>query len=368
MEEKLVTLVVLPFSNAQILKTRLEENGIECELEEISLIEGTVSYSVQVKILEKDVQKALPVMNDFLGKKPVEDERRAKKQQHILVPVDFSESSEKALITAINIAKILNRKLVLMHCFINPMLHAIPYSDVYVYDSSFLTKMEDADKLAKKNFQKFITNVTDKVSKETWEKLDLEFLIKPGYAEDDILQFTQKYNTQLIVMGTGGNTNATNAVGSITADVMYNARVPVLVVPEKSQVKELNELSKVLYATNFDEKDFAVLDKLMKILKPFHTKIICTHVGQPKGNGWDLARLEGMKDILHEKYKDLEFECHLIVGKNIEESLEKFIEEEKIDVLSLTTHKRSMISRLFNPSLARKMAYHVTTPLLVFHA
>ena len=57
-----------------------------------------------------------------------------------------------------------------------------------------------------------------------------------------------------------------------------------------------------------------------------------------------------------------------LVGNDISGSLQKIIDEEKIDILSLTTHKRNMISRLFNPSIARKMVFHTNTPLLVFHA
>ena len=149
---------------------------------------------------------------------------------------------------------------------------------------------------------------------------------------------------------------------------MYNSEVPVLVVPESSPVQELKNFSTILYATNFDEKDFVVLDKLMSILFPFDIKVVCAHVGYAKGNGWDLAKLNGMKDILKEKYRSESFECKLIVGNNTLDSLENFIKDEKIDILSLTTHKRNMISRLFNPSLARKMAFHSNTPLLVFHA
>jgi len=106
----------------------------------------------------------------------------------------------------------------------------------------------------------------------------------------------------------------------------------------------------------------------MALLYPFNIKVICAHVGQPSGNGWDLARLNGMKDILKEKYRSDDFECKLIIGNDILGSIEHFIEDEKINLFSLTTHKRNMISRLFNPSLAKKMVFHTHTPLLVFHA
>lgn len=369
MKEKLVTIVVLPYSKAHILKMKLEAKKIESDLENIDLIEGTTSFSVKVRILEKDVQKAIPILEDFLGKKPfIVEKQTDKKERHILIPVDFSPSSEKACKMAFNIANHLQVKLVFMHCYINPLIHSIPYSDVYAYDSTLLLKVKSAENDANKNFKEFISKLANETGKEKWESVATEFIIKSGYADEDILAYSQENNSQLIVMGSRGNSAQKKTVGSTTVDVMYNAQVPVLVVPESTPEQELEYFSNVLYATNFDEKDFVVLDKLMSILYPFEIKLICAHVGQPTGDGWDLARLNGMKDILKEKYRSEAFECRLIVGNNILDSLEKFIDDEKIDIISLTTHKRNMISRLFNPSLAREMVFHAHTPLLVFHA
>jgi nucleotide-binding universal stress UspA family protein len=75
-----------------------------------------------------------------------------------------------------------------------------------------------------------------------------------------------------------------------------------------------------------------------------------------------------MKDVLKGKYERKDFDCRLLVGENILETLDTFIKDENIDIISLTTHKRNMIARLFNPSIARKMVFHSSTPLLVFHA
>jgi|APSaa5957512622_1039677.scaffolds.fasta_scaffold19556_2 nucleotide-binding universal stress UspA family protein len=369
MKEKLVTIVVLPYSKAHILKMKLEAEKIECELENIDLIEGTTSFSVKVKILEKDVPEAVPILDDFLGKNPLTVKKQTeKKERHILVAVDFSPNSEKACKMAIDIAAHLQVKLVFMHCYINPLINSIPYSDVYAYDLALLAKLESTEKNANDNFQKFIAKLADETGKEKWESVDSEFIIKSGYADNDILAYAHKNNSQLIVMGRSGNSVQMETVGSIAADIMYNARVPVLIVPESTPDQELKHFSNVLYATDFDEKDFVALDKLMSILYPFEIKLTCAHVGHPSGDGWDLAKLNGMKDILKEKYRSENFECRLIVGNNTLESLEHFIKDEKIDILSLTTHKRNMISRLFNPSFARKMVFHSNTPLLVFHA
>ncbi|MDB4581971.1 universal stress protein [Draconibacterium sp.] len=369
MEEKLITIVVLPYAKAHILKMRFEAKEIECDLENINLIEGAASSTVRVNILEKDLSKAIPILDEFLGKKSFISETEAEpNERHILVPIDFSSNSEMACKMAFNIAKHLQVKLVFMHSYINPIIHSIPFSDVYAYDSALLTKVEFSEKNANINFQKFVSKMADEIGREKWDEMNPEYIIKSGYADEDILAYAHENKSQLIVLGGTGKSKHNETIGSVTVDVMYNARVPVLIVPENTPDLELEYFSKVLYATNFDEKDFVALDKLMSILYPFNIKVVCAHVGQPKGNGWDLAKLNGMKDVLIEKYRSETFECRLIIGDDTLDSLEHFIEDEKIDILSLTTHKRNMISRLFNPSLARKMIFHTNTPLLVFHA
>jgi len=365
MEEKLVTIVVLPYSKAQMLKVRLEEQDIECDLEDINLMEDAAT-SVKVKILEKDVRQAVDILEDFLGKKAKPLKKQDEKEDHILAPVDFSPVSCKSCKLAFNIASHLHVKLVFMHCYINPVIHSVPYADVYVYDSTLLARMDNAEKNANESFSKFVKKLSGEIGKKKWQTVKSDFIIKPGYADEDILGYAEENQSRLIVMGTGGDAGL--IMGSVTADVIYNAKVPVLVVPEDSPEISVENLNKVLYATNFDEKDFAAIDKLVGLLKPFNTQIFCVHVGKGEKSEWDKARLEGMKEVLKDKYPQKEFSCRLIEGGDLPETLNKFIEKEKIDILSLTTHKRNMISRLFNPSVARKMVFHSKTPLLVFHA
>lgn len=368
MEEKLVTIVVLPLGKAHILKMQLEAGGIECDLENINLIEGSASSTVRVKIMETDVEKAVPIMENLLGVKPFRAKKQEKKERHILVPIDFSPHSEKATKMALTIARHLQIKLVFIHCYINPIIHSIPYSDIYAYDPNLLTKLEFVEENANKKFQDFVQKMSAEIGEEKWKSVSPEYIIKSGYPENDIVAFANSNGSRLIVMGSGGGQDAYALVGGVAADVMYNSRVPVLVVPEETPERLLTGFSSILYATNFDENDFAALDKLMSLLRPFKIKVVCAHVGQPKSSGWDLAQMEGMKGILARKYKNIDFECHIIVGKEIPEALEAFIQKQNLDILSLTTHKRNMIARLFNPSLARKMVFHTKTPLLVFHA
>jgi len=369
MEEKLVTLVVLPYSKAHIFKTMLEDKGIDCELEYVNLIQGDTSATVRFKILEKDISKAVRELEEFLGSKPNRATKAPKDiDKQILVPIDFSKASLKAAKIAVDIARQRKTDLVFIHSFINPIIHSIPYGDIYAFDSSALFKIEHAEENARKDFKKFIKKLMNEVGEETWKAIKTDFIIKSGYAEEDILAYARKNHPRLIVVGGGGDNYPHGIVGSVTADIMYNANVPVLVIPKDAPEKKVSEIHDVLYATNFDEKDFPAIEKLMDLLEPFDIKLTCVHVGEPRMNGWDLARLEGMKELMHKKYEERNFTCMLLEGNDVLETIESYIKNAKVDMLSLTTHKRNMIARLFNPSIARKMVFHSHTPLLVFHA
>ncbi len=367
MEEKLITVVVLPYSKAYIFKMLLEAKKIECELEDINVIQGASSTTVKIKILEKDLPEVVHELEEFMGSSSPSPVTQSQAKQ-ILVPIDFSETSKKAACLAIDIACHLDSDLVFMHSFINPIIHSIPYGDVYAYDATAVFKIEHAEKIANTNFQKFIGELAKETEKEKWDAVKSEYIIKSGYAEDDILAYARKNNPRLIVVGSHGDNSPHSIIGSVTADIMYNANVPVLIMPKETTSCKVTDFTNVLYATNFDEKDFAALDKLLALLAPFDINLTCVHVGEPRRNGWDMARLEGMKNVLKDKYKTKNFNCVLLEGNDVLQSIEDYISKEKVDLLSLTTHKRNMISRLFNPSLARKMLFHSKMPLLIFHA
>ncbi len=367
MIEKLVTIVVLPYAKAHILKMRLEAMKIECELEDYHLIEGATTSTVRVKIFEKDINRAMNELDLFLGLKPKTVEQKPEKRQ-ILVPTDFSEVSEKAARLAFNIASHLKAELIIMHSYLSPLHYAVPIGDFYPVDPTPLTQTKEAEQTANKEFRSFVSKLAQNIGKQKWDAQSPSYIIKPGYANEDILAYAKEHQPRLIVIGSGGDNSWSGTVGSVAADVMFNAPVPVLVVPKEMPEKEISDFKEILYATNFDSKDFAAIDKLMDILQPFDIKLSCAHVGQADEYGWDLARLEGMKDILHKKYEGKEFECKFIMGKNVSQTLESYLENEEVDALALTTHKRNIFMRLFNPSLARKMVYQTHIPLLVFHA
>jgi nucleotide-binding universal stress UspA family protein len=369
MENVMITIVVLPFDKARDLQILFEKRNIACLLEDLNLLEGTSSLAVKIKINQGDFEKAFPILENFLGKPSDIRTTSLENDRQILVPVDFSSFSLKAAKVAFDISRLLNARMVMFHVYPNPIAYSVPFSDIYAFDTGLLAHLESAEKNAQNNMEHFLRDLIRHFSKETWDQVESEYILKAGDARDDIISFAHQNNVLLIVMGTQGKTEKEfDIIGSVTAEIINATRIPVLAIPAETPENITGNFHKILYATNFDEKDFTALDKLIRILKPYNTEIHCVHVGRNDEPVWNMAKLEGMKDILRSKYHNRTFECHLLIGVDFLEEIDKFISNNNIDILTLTTHKRSMIARFFNPGIARKMLFHTKIPLLVFHA
>ena len=366
MEEKIITIALLPYSKAEVLRTMLEAKGIDCSLENVNQIQGAVASGVKVRINAKDAQKAYPVLDKLLGK--VEKESLTT-ENTILVPIDFSSSSMKAAMIAFEIALKLESSLVFYHVIPQPDYFSIPYSDVMAFDVGLYDHLKEREHFVNQEFDQFLNRLSKHVGEEAWNSVKMEQIVKMGYAEEDILNYTEAHPPRLIVMGIKDPEKERETImGSTTAGVIYNAKVPVFVIPEKAPILNLASVKKLVYATNFDNKDFAAIDKLLGIVKPFNTDVTCLHIGEEDHIELDEAQLKSMSKSLKKNYKDAKLTCSMVKGDDVLSTLEKYIEENEIDILSLTTHKRNMLTRIFNPSIARKMVFHIKTPLLVFHA
>ena len=126
-EEKLVTLAILTYSKAQILKNVLENEGIEAYIHNVNLIQPVISSGVRIRIKESDLPRALSIIEssawlaEDIVKEHVKDTDKERKKPIILVPVDFSANSLKACKFGLNFAAQIKVEVVLMHVYFSPV-------------------------------------------------------------------------------------------------------------------------------------------------------------------------------------------------------------------------------------------------------
>ncbi|MEA3316334.1 MAG: universal stress protein, partial [Bacteroidota bacterium] len=156
-------------------------------------------------------------------------------------------------------------------------------------------------------------------------------------------------------------------IGSVTVKIIENTKVPVLAIPEDSIYLGINTIN-IMYATNYDESDLMALRKLLNIVSPFNVRLYCVHIGSLESDTLDKAKMNNLKENLKNDFSDYEIECDVIEGDDFLVGIQEYIRKKNIDILSMVTHKRNILSKLFNPSMASKVLFHSNIPLFVFHS
>lgn len=136
----------------------------------------------------------------------------------ILVAVDGSKASEKALEAAISESKIRNSVVNAVYVIETGMFRDIP-----------------TDSTTELLYSKFETIAADAFAKgeEIAKKQNIEFVsyLRKGHAGEEILKLADEIKADLIVMGSTGKSNVEKLIlGSVTEFVIRNSKVSTMVV------------------------------------------------------------------------------------------------------------------------------------------
>lgn len=142
--------------------------------------------------------------------------------ERILVPLDGSEYADKALTTAIALAKQFSSNIIIVHVIL--IASAIMTSSEGV-GSSFLIDL-------RKQLEETGEQILENGAKKTREAgIPVITIQESGNAPDKILQTAEKTRANLIVIGDRGlGVVARFFLGSVADKVSHYARCPVLIV------------------------------------------------------------------------------------------------------------------------------------------
>ncbi|MBK8888858.1 MAG: universal stress protein [Dechloromonas sp.] len=145
----------------------------------------------------------------------------------ILVPVDFSDYSEAALLLACDLAACLGTRLVILHVVHDPL--NMPGYYARMARKKTLTRMED---VAGEMLDDFLAGVAKRnPEREALHKPEL--LLVKGIPVTRILQVAEKQKASMLVMGSKGTTGLRHLLlGSVAEQVVGLARLPVTIVKE----------------------------------------------------------------------------------------------------------------------------------------
>jgi len=136
--------------------------------------------------------------------------------KHLLVPVDFGESSQRALDAAIELAGKFRSQLTLVHVYEIP---AYVYGGMTYATADLFAPIEDA---ARQQLDALVKDVQRRVSAT-------KGVLRRGTAATGLLAAIDEVHPDLVVMGTHGRQGVSHLVlGSVAEKLVRMSPVPVL--------------------------------------------------------------------------------------------------------------------------------------------
>lgn len=374
-EERLVTLAILTYSKAQILKNVLENEGIDAYIHNVNLIQPVISSGVRIRIKESDLPRALSIIEssawlaEDVVKEHTQETEKKSKTPVILIPVDFSQNSLKACRFGLNFAAQIKVEAVLMHVYFSPVY--MPSLQYATEGYGIPYEAELGIKSMLDNVHQRLKDLTDNIDKLMADgelpEVKYSCLLREGIPEEEILSYAREESPLMIVMGTRGeNMTEYGLMGSVTAEVIERSPVFVYSIPEEAKLTNFKEIHKVAFITNFDQRDLISFDSLITTFKDYNFEIYFIHLNSNEERKmWNEIKLSGIKEYFHKQYPNLSINYSIVTEDSFFNNLDEYVKNENIDVLCVSNYKRNVFARLFNPSIAKKMIFHSRTPILI---
>lgn len=263
----------------------------------------------------------------------------------VIVPLDFSENSIKALEFALAIGDRRNAKIVLVH-------------------TVGMTSNSTSDVAGAPN-QRFAEAESQlKTLLQTYQSADSEihFEIVDGELSTTVLRIAKDEELPLIVMGMQGASGIKNKlIGSTTLDLIRVAECPVLVVPAQAHV---SQVKKVTLALDFADQEEKFIDWIVDMSRRWSLGLEILHVQTKSDFNGERPALS-MERYLQKKYPDIQTRIHTFYASAAVEGLELYMAEHNNMILVMCHQHENLWEQILKRSQSVQMEFHTHIPLLI---
>ena len=285
--------------------------------------------------------------------------------KNILVAVDFSPLSDRAMDYALSFARRYDSTIIAAHV-INPMLYAAAPVPMYA-GMDFLPYLEGVRKEFEHRLKEFTQNASDSGVKCIPELVE-------GVVPEELRSIAEARDLDLIVIGTHGAERWNRLVmGSVAESVAHSARCPVVTVGPCVFRRPKFEASfkHIIYATDFSADSAHAAPYALSLAEEFNAKITLVHVLprelRTKGDRERLMsffQTELEKLVPEEAQAWCEPEFVLELGGSGQAIVELAI-ERSADLIVLGTRKsRGGVLTYFKSGVAYQVMCHAECPVL----
>ena len=308
--------------------------------------------------------------------------RQELKLRHILVPLDFSGQSRQALACAVPLARAQGAKISLVHV---------------VQPAAAMGTLPDGNAFIAVNAGGLVTQAEAHLSDLAVELLPAEVrgqtLVREGNAAYEIIAAAEERKADLIALSTHGHSGLARVMlGSTAEAVVRHAHCPVLTVrrqPGASAMRVLSEQKavyperlpwrRVLVPLDFSLTSLRALDVAVPLARASGALCYLLHVIETVSQtaGMDGAMLavpmpvsgqtaqDGLSRV-KQRFVPATLDAPLLVGLGgAANVILETAAEREIDLIVLSTHRRTGLKRMLLGSTAEQVVRHARCPIFV---
>ncbi|MCB1214855.1 MAG: universal stress protein [Deltaproteobacteria bacterium] len=284
--------------------------------------------------------------------------------QQILCPVDFDETSWKALKKASLLASTWQASLLAFH-----VVQEFPYEGASV-PGDLVSLMGQWEKDALKALEEKVSSLVD-------PKVEASSKVTTGVPYEEILQCLKEEPADLVLLGPDRHGSLASLVlGRHTETVVRNTRTPVWI--EKSPEGASGLPKKVAFLTDFSPASLDAASQALPWVELLGAKFSLVHILEPfvlpafslvdpKEYEKSLSELasQRMEDFQKQlNLKNLDWE-KLLLHNSLEKALKDLVEKKAVDLIVLSTHGRTAMAKKKLGTTATQILRHLPCSALV---
>ena len=274
----------------------------------------------------------------------------------ILVPIDFSEQAAIAMEQALNLAKVFNAEIVLLHV-----------SD----DASRFSKIFGSEDTAIENQKKEVGVEVqlNEVAKEAEIKsgVKVETMISHGKIYDKIAEVGDMIGATFICMGTSGSVGFKKRfIGSNALRVVRESKIPVITIHGKNHRRGCENIVLPLDLTKETREK---VNRALEFAKKFGSTIRVVSV-ITSTDEFVVNRLTRQMDQVQKFIEKEAVECTAEIirsgrsGESVAESINDYSMKVKADLIIIMTQQELDFTEMFIGSAAQEVINHSEIPVM----
>ncbi len=275
--------------------------------------------------------------------------------KRILVPTDFSTQADNALKVAAQIAQNYEAEIYLLHLLDLPLKLIDPINEGVGGD---LPESLFFMKLAHKEFAETFKRLSYYL-----EGIKVHETVEFNQAFDGIMEISDKYKCDLIVMGSSGSDGLEEIlVGSNTEKVVRHSKIPVLVIKSEISIFKINYF---VFVSNLTSKNKKAFEEALKFAKLFEVDLQLAYINTPH----KFKTTAEVDALLADFTSGLDFDSshfHVYNDVTVERGIRHFSSKVNADLIGIGTHARKGIAHFISGSLADDLVNHIKKPIITF--